>query len=618
VRIQPRQQILDVWRSLLAASYSDGTWTWGGRDEPNSISDAEQLLCLLHPMNEIEAFYLHDPDSIRSDVGNALKALGSVTRIPRAIVDIATDYFARHTDEDKQPSFTGGSYFKPETVGGPEATDEQRGSIDVVDSYSLSLTLCLAVLSFVKAREPLEGTSNEYGKKLVALRESASLRLTAAMIGLLRSFVVHSVTPESPPGQAILSMLRKSDVSVTDSELQRRLRDRFSQLRAQLRDDVRLAVDEDVKPDRDQLFECGWTWGIAEKSRQITDSAPLKIATADGAALSRPYLYFTVIALDGIVDLYGPRTRALNLLDDEQRRLAEALNVRWEVTQKYWSAVARFDPEQWPLEDIPWRTSDGEESDYYSLLVISVLIQDLVSRTATEADLLKAVDILEELARRGRITRRVMANDPALVMHSPGVRTRLNGTGQSGPDLAWFTYDYAPLLLKRVFQAIRLTADVEARERLMVIAESTMEHLHGRRLIDGKGAGLWDDASRLRPGSGVKRESAPSWYLTERVVEALVVTASAYAQDPPRSPQMLDHLVPLLNEADHLYNQELLEADADDHSALRSGLDQIASLIARARDLQNQRISTAVALAEEALRLLDELAQARADAERGR
>jgi len=72
----------------------------------------------------------------------------------------------------------------------------------------------------------------------------------------------------------------------------------------------------------------------------------------------------------------------------------------------------------------------------------------------------------------------------------------------------------------------------------------------------------------------------------------------------------------LLNEADHLYNQELLDVDADDRSALHTHLDRIESLISRAREVQSQRVSTSVALAEEALRLLDQLAQARQDASR--
>jgi hypothetical protein len=619
MRIQPRQQILDVWRNMLSAAYRDGVWQWGGREESNSISDAEQLLCLLHPMHEIESFNLFDPDLIKDDVANALKPLGdNVKRIPRVLVDISNDYFTRHSTEaehvaDREPLFGGGSYFRMDTPGALPATKEQRDAIHIVDSYSLSITLCLAVLAFVKNRRDRENLS-EYKAKLEVLGTAASIRLTAAMTGLLRSFVVNSMAPESEEGQAILSMLRQTEAK--DTVLQRMVRDRFNTLRTQLRGDVRLAVAEETKPEDDQLFECGWTWGIAEGAQAI-DFVDLDVAKKDGLALARPYLYFTVTALDGIVDLNTRRTRALDLLDPTQQRLADALQLRWDLTQRYWSAVARFDPENWPLEDIPWRTSDGEESDYYSLLVVSVLIQDLIARTASEPALGKATSILEELARRGRITRRLMDDDPALAVHFPGVKNRLAGSEQLGPELALYTYDYAPLLIKRSLQALQLTNNIEIRERLMEVAESAMDHLSERRLSRGDAKGLWDDVAGLREGLPVPHQTTPSWYLTERVIEALVTTATAYALDPPQSIRMYEHLIRLLNEADHIYNQEILEADAEDQSALRSGLAEIERLIGRARLLRNQRVSTGIALAERALRQLDELSQARTDAVRG-
>ena len=73
VRIQPRQNILDVWRSVVAASFRDGFWTWGGRDASNSISDAEQLLCLLYPAAEIESLALDRPDEMADDVRSVLR-----------------------------------------------------------------------------------------------------------------------------------------------------------------------------------------------------------------------------------------------------------------------------------------------------------------------------------------------------------------------------------------------------------------------------------------------------------------------------------------------------------------------------------------------------------------
>lgn len=616
MRIQPRKQILDVWRHMLEDCYRDGKWDWGGRAQSNPVSDAEQLLCLFYPITQIDTFGIYNPDAVPGDVIQALRPFGEATRIPRALVDVALEYFSNHTTETGEPRFGAGSYLRSMDPDAPPPTDQPAQELEVVDAYSMSITLCLSLLVFVNARLELEKQTKQHDK-LVELQQKASRRLTAGMIGMLRSFVVNSVSVESDQGQAILDMLRQGDT--TDAELQQGLADRFGRLRGQLHADVRLGVPDDAKPEPDQLFECGWTWGIAEGAEPIPEY-DFEVARKTGYALARPWLYFTVSALDGIVDFTSRRIISLNILDDEQRRLADALALRWDLTQRYWSAVARFDPEQWPLEDIPWRTSDGQESDYYSLLVISVLIQDLVTRAATDADLLKAVGILQELAVRGRLTRRMTDDDPQVALHFPGVSQGLVGSEEAvGARLALFTSDYAPLIIKRSLQAAQLTDNVEAREALMTIAESAMDHLADRRLErDGHAVELWDDVSHFPGLSGLSFEK-PAWYLTERVVEALVATASTYDQEPPRSSRMYDHLLRLLNEADHVYNQELLRSPVDDRTtSLRSRLDEIDMFIRRAREIRYRRTSTAIALVERALRLLDALEEAREDAGRSR
>jgi len=603
---------------MLAECYRDQKWLWGGRVESNPISDAEQLLCLLYPITQIETFAVHDPDGTQPDVLRALRPLGpEATKIPRTLVDVALDYFQNHTDERGEPRFAAGSYLRGMSQDAPVPQDEGLQRLEVVDGYSMSVTLCLTLLAFVNDRHEHERNAGQQ-KKLVDLRDRASRRLTAAMIGLLRSFVVNSVSTDSSEGRAILEMLRQGDT--TDAELAQGLKSRFDRLRAQLKTDVRLGVPEESKPEEDQLFECGWTWGIAKDAKAITDYAvDSDMSNKPGYAQPRPWLYFTVSALDGIVDLNSRRIRALNIFTSEQRSLADALNLRWDLTQRYWSAVARFDPERWPLEDIPWRTSDGQESDYYSLLVVSVLIQDLIARTATDADLVKAVGIIEELARRGRITRRMTEDDPAVSLHYPGVPQGLGGSeAVVGATLALYTSDYAPLIIKRALQAAQLTDNVEAREALMGVAEAAMDHLDERRLDrDGESVELWDDVSHF-PGLESLSFEGPSWYFTERVVEALVATATAYEQEPPRSSPMYEHLVRLLNEADHVYNQELLRSNVDDRSTLRERLGEIGQLIKRARELRHRRTSTAIALSERALRLLDALEQANEDAGRSR
>ena len=68
MKIQPRQQLLEIWRATARSSMRDGAWVWGGRDQANSISDAEQLLCLMRPTAEVPAFKLDRPDETADDV----------------------------------------------------------------------------------------------------------------------------------------------------------------------------------------------------------------------------------------------------------------------------------------------------------------------------------------------------------------------------------------------------------------------------------------------------------------------------------------------------------------------------------------------------------------------
>lgn len=614
MRIQPRKQILDVWRALLRACHGPGGWSWGSEDEPNSVSDAEQLLCLLYPANEIEEFALHDAHLIKDDVAYVLRPLANgVNRIPRAVIDICAGYFERHTDAAGQPRFGSAAYLHSLESGGPGATSEQNAVIEVTDSYAISVTLCLEVLVFARMRVPLE-PSAEYSRKLAVLQEQASRRLTAAMVGLLRGFVVNAVDRESDAGLTVRRLLEGADYS---GESLSRFQERFGHVRAQLLSDVRLGVPETSKPEYDQLFECGWSWGIAEDSEQVDFVEFLEVATAYGMAPTRPYLYFTVVALDSMADLFSRRTRGLDVFDEVQARLVEALQVRWDLTQRYWSTIARYDKDRWPLEDMPWRSSDGEESDYFTLLVTSVLLDDLADRRAAEGDVAKAIGILEELASRGRVTRRMLWSDDAARMHWPGLSFRLVGSDKLGPLLAWRAYDFTPLLLKRCCEAVRLTGNPSEREGLMRVAEAAMDQLALRCLTSGPAAGLWDDASRIAPGGFLQPDEKPSWYFTKRVVDALVSAAAAYAEGPPRSDVTYDLLIVLLCEADQLYNQELMFTDTRDSSRRREGLDVIGMLIGQARSLSRTQSGTAVALASQALLELNRLGAARLDAMRG-
>src|SRR4030095_142935 len=128
------------------------------------------------------------------------------------------------------------------------------------------------------------------------------------------------------------------------------------------------------------------------------------------------------------------------------------------------STIATFGAGRWPLEDIPWRTTDQIESDYFSLLVTSIVAQDLVRRRASDASRSRAGRVLDELANRSRITRRPFErNDPALPLHSPGYRIDLEGDDDADLGLGWIVSDFSPLLLKRTVRIAGLMRDTELR-----------------------------------------------------------------------------------------------------------------------------------------------------------
>lgn len=615
MRLQPRLQTLEVWHAVATYSRNGGGgWTWGGRHLRNSVSDAEQLLCLMYPAAREHNLALDQPDETAEDVLAALKPLGDSVEIPKVLVEVLTDYMETYRSaEDGTPSFAGDTYIES-GMPGTELSKEQL-ALDLVDSYTMSMSLCLSTLSFLKGFSRAV-TRQQLRDKIDRLEQMASARLTAAMVGLLRSFCVNVFEADSRPGKVLLRALnqRKLPERVVVDELRRTLRP----VRASLRD-ARLGLSRDDSLDNENLlFEVGWSWGVVDDAVPIETTEDIGVQP-DGVALSAPYLYYTVIALDAIADLTSDRTRVEGLLNQEQQRLAQALQLRWDIVLAYWSRIARFGPGRWPLEDVPWRTTDEEESEYFSLLVTAVVLLDLLARRATDDDLTRTVTVLQELAIRGRINRRAVKGDAAIALHFPGVRLTLIGADRFGPPVIRMVSDFPALLLKRAVRAAELSRNSTAREQLLTVAEQSLSHMWQRRLRkDGPAKGLWDDASELFPGVIVE-ENLPSWYLTERVIESLVIASSTLSARPIRSRLLQDTANDLLSEADHLFSQEQLEMSEQPgtSSALHSSLSRIGTKLQGARQLHQERPGTATSIITEVLRDLYELALARADATRG-
>jgi hypothetical protein len=611
MRVQPRQQIIEIWRATARSSVIDGTWTWGGRDGSNSISDAEHLLCLMNPAAEVPTFKLDDPDRMAEDVVDALRGLGDNVEIPRRMVRILTDYLVRYSDaEDGTPLFSGGSYFRSGEPAKPVTGAQQR--LDVVDSFAISVTLSLATIGFARVFRDVVKRADLH-KEIDDLARLASKRLTAAMIGMLRSFTVNVFDIDSENGRALVRTVNQN--AQPERVIVEELRNELREIHAGLRDEVIIGSGAGTGTELDnpnRLFECGWSWGIVKDAPKVDgfdDVGPQRAGVAENA----PYLYFTVVALDAIEALFSERTRLLGLLDEEQLRLAQSLQLRWDLTQKYWSTIARFGNGRWPLEDLPWRTTDDFESDYLSLLVTSIMVQDLVSRRAPDEALSRVGRVLAELAGRNRINRRSFPGDSATGLHFPGFNNELVDSEEGdGSRLHWVTTDFSALLLQRTIRIAGLLRDPGLRQQMLDLADQVWAHLERRRLADDRGRDLWDQPANEFPQIP-KQDPLPSWYYTKRVVDCLVTAAQVIGNPPVSGSRLSEYTDDLLAEAEHLFDQELLNGSSEAGPSIRVEMESLRQKLARARRIQRDRPGSAGVLVSEVLSALDGLAAARED-----
>jgi hypothetical protein len=610
--IQPRRQLLEIWNAVAAYTMDQKKWRWGGLHEANSISDAEQLLCLLQPATTLAELRLEVPDGTAEDVLRALKPFGDSVQIPRAITNAIDQYLTTYTLPDGTPLFSGGSYFSPVD---PDATltKEQRET-DVVVSCAMSVTLCLAALGFLQ-NYANSATKGAWHNRVLEIRARVSGRLTAALVGLLRGWAMNPVEIDSAEGRNLMTLLGLD--GLPERRVAELFNNRMETVRSRL-SEARLGVARADELDNDNLlFDIGWTWGVANNAPHIAldESGQAIGSQRDGVALPAPYLYFTLIALDAIEQLTGDRTRVLGLLDAQQERLAGALSIRRELTQLYWSRLARFNRDSWPLEDLPWRTLDGAESDYFTLLVTAVLIQDLRQRNANEDDLLRVTPLLAELANRSRITRRPLRNDAMLALHSPGLLNTLDGAEKLGPLMGWRIADFAPLLLKRVEQLAQLTTSAQARDDLLTLGTQVWQHLKRRQIAVGQAKGLWDDPGLVFPTLEAT-QTEPVWYLTSRVVDALVTAATTQTVRQTRDAGLSSTASAMVSEAEYLLNIQQMSTPSV-NSPLQYALQQIRESLERARSLIDQQPSTAIALSLDAVTQLDKNMQARLEGGQG-
>lgn len=588
--IDPTSELLGVWARWMRYSLDadqtvdpgDNYRRWGDAETPerNAVADAEMLECVLLPGTAVESLSLErvlaPSRRVRETLTDARKALspagaesGHVARALALLLHRLRDYLRAHTDDAGRPTFRADGY----VYAMDDELPEGGFPCDFVDAYSLAMSVCVQTLTILRAwsekdvRDEISQAWRGEGLPSLDLDELVQLteeRLTAAMRGLKDSFVAIPSTDDQ------WNYVAREPVDLSSNGSHFPHSEEMNRVRSQ----VERYLHTDLGDDRP--WECGFTWGRARN-----------VLPGHGwPAMEAPYLYSTVVALDGIRDVASQSVLSSDILKSEQASLAAELSFCAAATVRHWEGLALASQPLTGiarLEDVPWRTPDYDESEYYTLLVSRILVGDGRSSTLGNSDILdRLVRVAEELAQRGRITRHpvaddvagrvagrterrdVHASDSALRLHQPGKVLRLDpAAGSDGISVSLRIYDYAPQLLKLAAKLAQATPSEPAQERLRVVIEATWRHIAARqaRSIDGSPIpgrawatwppqGLWN----MR-GLSIERDShedntrwmgVNSWYMTERVVEALVALVQLRQARPgpaPQSSRLLDELM---------------------------------------------------------------------------
>ena len=387
-----------------------------------------------------------------------------------------------------------------------ETPKDEQLKLHVVDSYSMSVSLCLATLGFLQVYREGNIKSQRVLQEVNELEELSSKRLTAAMVGLLRSFTINTFLPTDPPGETLCRMINQGNIA--PENLVRDLLADLAQVRSSVQKELTLGLgqvaDELDNPDR--LFECGWSWGVVDGAPKINSIEDVG-EQPEGTAAARPYMYFTVVALDGIQDVFSERTRILGLLTEEQQRLATALQLRWDLTRQFWAKIATFGADRrWPMEDLPWTRPTATSPTTTRCCSPRSSSRARGGERSLNVDFERVARLLEELADRGRITRRPTTDDPAVALHIPGMRLRLYGSEKvaEGPLLQWTVSSYASLVLKRLLRVSELIDDKVTRLRFLDLADriwAPHRAAPDRRAVRARAVGRADAGIRAAPHS---------------------------------------------------------------------------------------------------------------------
>src|SRR5262249_53227418 len=143
------------------------------------------------------------------DVLQALRGLGDHIDIPRRLVRTLTAFMNNHADAEGVPMFSAGTYVRPKDPS--RGQDSAPSTHDVVESFATSVRLSLATIGFCGV---LRGnlTRPTLISEVTELERLANRRLTAALVGLLRSFTINVFPVDSAPGRNLLRTINQEQL----------------------------------------------------------------------------------------------------------------------------------------------------------------------------------------------------------------------------------------------------------------------------------------------------------------------------------------------------------------------------------------------------------------------
>lgn len=498
MRLDPRAELLDVWRAVARYAFRDGGFLWGDPAAGDALTDAQQLLCILGPATNLPPLRLDVPADTADDAVDALGRLGDRFEIPARLVVAMREYLTRYTDGSGAPIFPGGPSLTP-----PDP------AVDVVAGFSADLRLCLAMIGFCKV----------YRQRTADVERLAGIRLTAAMTGLLRAFVVRS----SADGAYLRHLIRPG--LRAEPAVHGEYAAALVEVRAALRDVLVGSVPDHAAIERAAWIECGWAWSTVAGAPQVElfaeFGADAVIGQRPGPA-TVPQLYSTLVALDAVGELFSQRTRVLGLLTEDQQRLSRALQLRAEIVGAYWSTTATFGEHRWPLERIPWRTPDGDESTHNSAVVAALTGHGLGGTRRSQVPHAYLLRVLAALTAREGIAR------PPLVTPAPTTLPDHHCPVGAGTQRAAAT---VPILFTAAVRTATGVDDEVQRGGFEDLADLLWQHLP---LFTGDRVPSWHDAVVAVEGLtlamdltvGLRRLPAPTAFVHE-----LLSTAEALAGD---------------------------------------------------------------------------------------